>query len=294
MEHSTDINVSLSDEPIEIKTETIERRRLLQMLAAAGGAVVLSNFVPGQWVKPVIEVGYLPAHAQVSQPTSEPTSEPTPQPTSEPTSEPTSLMTVSFGLYLRSDAAWAIPASSTLTADIDSGQLPVTYEELDDQTLDPNVTPNQHVRVDLMTLSAAVDDVDEGVLQNIYITDPGGPLESPYQTITSSMTVSPGQQIRLRFAEVDNLSYLNVGIDNVAATVNGSNLITNGGFEADLTGWSQFDNNINAGSWFTQSGVGSPLNGFPVAAPPEGDQAAMSDQDGPGTRIIYQDITIPG
>ena len=42
------------------------RRRLLQTLAATGSLVAVDSLVPGQWVKPVVEVGYLPAHAQAS------------------------------------------------------------------------------------------------------------------------------------------------------------------------------------------------------------------------------------
>lgn len=44
------------------------RRRLLQVMAAAGGAIAVGALLPGQWVKPVVEVGYLPANAQSSGP----------------------------------------------------------------------------------------------------------------------------------------------------------------------------------------------------------------------------------
>jgi hypothetical protein len=42
------------------------RRELLKALAATGGAVAASGVLSGQWVKPVVEVGVLPAHAQIS------------------------------------------------------------------------------------------------------------------------------------------------------------------------------------------------------------------------------------
>lgn len=42
------------------------RRQLLKALIAAGGAVTVASFLPGEWSKPVITVGVLPAHAQTS------------------------------------------------------------------------------------------------------------------------------------------------------------------------------------------------------------------------------------
>src|SRR5687768_12068704 len=51
----------------------LSRRRLLQILVASGGAVAGSTLLLEKWVKPVIEVGVLPAHAQISNlPTSSP------------------------------------------------------------------------------------------------------------------------------------------------------------------------------------------------------------------------------
>jgi hypothetical protein len=46
--------------------ETLGRRQLLKAIAATGGAVAASSLLPGEWAKPVVEVGVLPAHAQVS------------------------------------------------------------------------------------------------------------------------------------------------------------------------------------------------------------------------------------
>lgn len=43
-----------------------DRRRLLKALAVSGGAIAVSTIVPGKWVRPMIEVGHLPAHAQTS------------------------------------------------------------------------------------------------------------------------------------------------------------------------------------------------------------------------------------
>ena len=44
----------------------IKRRGLIKALAAGGGAAMLSTMLPGSWLKPVIRVGVLPAHAQTS------------------------------------------------------------------------------------------------------------------------------------------------------------------------------------------------------------------------------------
>ena len=50
----------------EAPEETISRRQLLKAMAATGGAVSASSLLPGKWVKPVVEAGVLPAHAQVT------------------------------------------------------------------------------------------------------------------------------------------------------------------------------------------------------------------------------------
>jgi hypothetical protein len=72
--------------PMNPSDETmVSRRKLLKALAATSGAVVASQMLPGQWMKPVIESGVLPAHA-VGSPTRTPTS--TPQPGITPTNTP--------------------------------------------------------------------------------------------------------------------------------------------------------------------------------------------------------------
>jgi hypothetical protein len=68
----------------EIETpQVISRRKLLRILGTTGGSLVVSAFMPSQWVKPLIEVGYLPAHAQSS------TISPTPRATSTTQPSPT-------------------------------------------------------------------------------------------------------------------------------------------------------------------------------------------------------------
>jgi hypothetical protein len=44
----------------------LSRREVLKALASVGGAAAASLLVPVKWVKPVVDVGILPAHAQSS------------------------------------------------------------------------------------------------------------------------------------------------------------------------------------------------------------------------------------
>lgn len=70
-------------------------------------------------------------------------------------------------------------------------------------------------------------------------------------------------------------------------------IIVNGGFEAGLSGWTTADQEGSDGTFFVQSGDLSPLNGLPVAAPPEGAQAAMTDAGAGGSHVLYQDFVAP-
>lgn len=76
--------------------------------------------------------------------------------------------------------------------------------------------------------------------------------------------------------------------------------VVNGGFERNggvgsnvFAGWSVVDFPEGSGSWFVQTDGASPLNGFIAFSPPAGQFAAMSDQFGPGTHILYQDVKVP-
>jgi hypothetical protein len=78
-----------------------------------------------------------------------------------------------------------------------------------------------------------------------------------------------------------------------ALPVHAQQLITNGGFEAGFTGWTRADQVGSDGTFFLQTGTTSPVNGFPVPAPPQGTQAAMTDAQAGGSHVLYQDFTIP-
>jgi hypothetical protein len=72
-----------------------------------------------------------------------------------------------------------------------------------------------------------------------------------------------------------------------------ADLLSNGGFETGLSGWTVVDQVGSDGSFLDQTGTASPLNGFPVSAPPQGTRAAMTDSFGPGSHVLYQDFVVP-
>jgi hypothetical protein len=85
-------------------------------------------------------------------------------------------------------------------------------------------TLNQQFRVDILTTTSDPFSVTVGdVLMNVYQTQPGNPLVSGWVTITVDLTAllasRAGETLRLRFAEVDNVNTLIVGVDNVSLVV---------------------------------------------------------------------------
>lgn len=73
----------------------------------------------------------------------------------------------------------------------------------------------------------------------------------------------------------------------------GLSLITNGGFESGLSGWTTANQLGSEGTFFHQSGATSPVNALTVQPPPEGSFAAMTDAGGPGSHVLYQDFVVP-
>ena len=86
-----------------------------------------------------------------------------------------------------------------------------------------------------------------------------------------------------------------------ATAVGATELVANGGFELNggantntFTGWTETDQAAGSGSIFAQTGTSSPPpNVITVPAPPQGTFSAMSSQGGPGSHILYQNITVP-
>jgi hypothetical protein len=80
----------------------------------------------------------------------------------------------------------------------------------------------------------------------------------------------------------------------------GAATVVNGDFEAgNLSGWEKVDSILEppfGGSWYAYSGTTAP-GPIPVEvqAPPQGNFAATSFQEGPGSHILYQDVALePG
>jgi hypothetical protein len=84
-----------------------------------------------------------------------------------------------------------------------------------------SLTLNQQARVDILSTSADVFGMT--VLQNLFQTNPGGSLVSGYDSflvdITALLQAHPGETLRLRFAETDNVSFLNLGVDDVNLSI---------------------------------------------------------------------------
>jgi hypothetical protein len=79
----------------------------------------------------------------------------------------------------------------------------------------------------------------------------------------------------------------------LASSAQSQVLVGNGGFEAGFASWTRADQLGSNGTFALQSGTISPVNGTPVPAPPGGTHAAMTDAQGPGTHVMFQDFVVP-
>lgn len=69
--------------------------------------------------------------------------------------------------------------------------------------------------------------------------------------------------------------------------------VANGDFETgDLSGFTVANQAGGNGNWFSYSGTTSPQTRAQIAAPPQGNFAATTDQNGRGSHILYQDIAL--
>lgn len=127
---------------------------------------------------------------------------------------PDRLVRLSFDMFVNDwDAGPSVdPAGLTFNP---SGSVNCPFDPLD-------CTPNQHARVDILTASAGPFDTGAGVLGNFYLgVDPQSGNPNPYTryVFDISSLVAAGGTFQLRFAEVDNQSFLNLGVDNVSVAV---------------------------------------------------------------------------
>jgi hypothetical protein len=76
---------------------------------------------------------------------------------------------------------------------------------------------SQHARVDILSAGASALGTGAGVLQNFYLGVDAGANPHAYTNRSFDITslVGAGGTFQLRFAEVDNQLFLNMGVDNV-------------------------------------------------------------------------------
>jgi hypothetical protein len=121
----------------------IGRRQLLKTLVVAGGAAA-STLLPGRWVKPLVKVGALPAHAQASGPTPShtPTGTRTPTPmcyTPTPSHTPTLSPTCTLRCY------------TSMPMDTPTPMLQPSFApSSQDHTPQPPTTPTPETRQELL------------------------------------------------------------------------------------------------------------------------------------------------
>jgi hypothetical protein len=77
---------------------------------------------------------------------------------------------------------------------------------------------NQHARVDILKAGVSPFDTGAGVLQNLFLGADAGSNPHAYTNDTFDITalVGAGGTFQLRFAEVDNQLFFNLGVDNVS------------------------------------------------------------------------------
>ena len=78
-----------------------------------------------------------------------------------------------------------------------------------------------------------------------------------------------------------------------AFNANAVQLISDGGFETGLTGWTVASSAGSGGSWFAATGSSTPLTGNPTVGPYSGTGYAATDQVGPGVNALSQNYTVP-
>ncbi len=174
MECHADKNLS----PEEHEKRTLSRRDLLKALLASGGVAATSMLLPCEWTSPDVEVGVLPAHAQVS-------------PTATPHPTPTPVTGAIVGCYAMNAAGGgSIAPTSTLRTHADVMQ-PVDPSGI---TLRRTIILNESGHPQNGTVDVTTGD-----------TDADGRFSPPdFDLSTISSPISPGNdRIRVHWEFVD-------------------------------------------------------------------------------------------
>jgi hypothetical protein len=91
----------------------------------------------------------------------------------------------------------------------------------DAQSLDKDVFPNQHFRVDLVQSSFTDwfgDNSSAGVLANLIAPVGDSAPAASWKTLSADLTPWAGKTVRLAFRQVDNQGFFNAGVDAVKVT----------------------------------------------------------------------------
>jgi len=132
----------------------------------------------------------------------------------------------------------------------------------------------------LATLVAALLIACTGVI-SAQSSTPNAGYENP-----NPVTTTPVDATQSASETASNVTVETIGIPNGK----------NGNFETgDFTHWNSANLTGGSGDWFVYEGTKSPLSGFNIAAPPQGNFAAVTDQEGPGSHVLYRNIKLaPG
>ena len=80
---------------------------------------------------------------------------------------------------------------------------------------------------------------------------------------------------------------------SVTTDVSAAANVKNGNFETgNFTGWNRVNKEGGSGSWFVYSTNTSPVSNNPIAVPPQGNFAATTDQNNPGTQVLIKNIKL--
>lgn len=112
-----------------------------------------------------------------------------------------------------------VASSVILTFDMFANDQSGAGPVVDPAGLDFTVMANQHARVDILTDGSSPLDTGAGVLLNLFTgSDPAGSNPNPFTRYVVDITaiVGAGGLFDLRFAEVDNLRFFHMGVDNVS------------------------------------------------------------------------------